>query len=149
MRNRPSIIVALGALLLFVPAVPMAAPGGPEIQSQGDIRYVSGGIGDEQQKALKSMAGDYNLEVTFAAAEGNYLGGADLAITKPQSEKPILRTSTAGPIFLVELPPGRYGLRATANGKTETKTVDVSAHGRTSTVFHLGHIEPGPSADRD
>jgi hypothetical protein len=147
MRKHPSIAVALGALLLLTPAVAIAASSG-EIQSQGDIRYVSGGVGDEQQKALKAMPG-YNLEVTFAAIEGNYLGGADLAITKARSEKPILSTTTAGPIFMAELPPGRYELRATANGKTETRTVDVGEHGRTSTVFHLGHIDPGPSADRE
>jgi len=147
MTKHPSIVVALGALLLLVPAVRIGASGPAEIQRQGDIRYVSGGIGDEQQKALKSMPG-YNLEVTFAAVEGNYLGGADLAISKARSEKPILSTTTAGPIFLAELPAGRYEVRATANGKTETKTVDVGAHGRTSTVFHLGHIDPGPSADR-
>jgi len=142
MRSHSPIALALaGALLLLAPAATLAAPGALEIQQQGDVRYVSGGIGDEQEQALKGMAGNYDLEVTFAADEGNYLGGADLVIMKPRAKTAVLRTSTAGPILLAELPPGRYELRATANGTTQSKMVDVSAHGRTSTIFHLGHLD--------
>ena len=38
----------------------------PDVQQQGDIYYITGGIGDEETKAMQSERGDYNLQVMNA-----------------------------------------------------------------------------------
>ena len=146
MTQRRFMWTVLVAAFVGVPgaAPAIAAPAALEVKKAGDIQYVTGGAGDEEQRALRQTAPkDFNLEVTVAVTEGNYLSDVDLALVKSGTE--VLRTKTDGPMFLAKVPPGRYEVRATANGKTQTKTVDVGAERRTSAVFQLGHLEqPDP-----
>jgi hypothetical protein len=149
MTERRFIPAALIAALVAVAGAQYAgAAPALEVKKSGDIQYVSGGAGDEEQRALKETAPkDFNLEVTVAVASGNYLSDVDLALLKSGTE--VLRTKTDGPIFLAKVPPGRYEVRATANGKTQSKSVDVGADKRASAVFHLGQLEqPDPPVAR-
>ena len=135
--------VLLVAIVTVAGAPYAAAAPALEVKKSGDIQYVTGGVGDEEQKALKETK-DFNLEVTVAVSAGNYLSDVDIALVKAGTE--VLRAKTDGPMFLAKVPPGRYEVRATANGKTQSKTVDVGASGRASATFHLGQLEqPDPA----
>lgn len=147
MMNRTVMASAMMASLLSLAAMAAAVEATElEVKSAGDVRYVSGGAGDEEQQAMKAAAKDFNLEVTTAVSAGNYLSGVDVTIVKAGSDIPVLKTTTDGPILLAKLPKGRYEIRATANGKTQSKTVDVGDSGRASATVHLGQLEkPDPA----
>ena len=46
------------------------------------IPYVSGGFGMDERENLRAMSKDDNLELSFAAQNENYLGGAKIFIKK-------------------------------------------------------------------
>ena len=149
MMQRRFIPAALLAAFVALGATPYAnAASALEVKKSGDIQDVTGGVGDEEQRALEASAPqDFNLKVTIAVSAGNYLSDVDLALLKSGTE--VLRTKTDGPMFLAKVPPGRYEVRATANGKTQSKTVDVGANGRASATFHMGQLEqPDPPVAR-
>ena len=144
MQSRLIPAALLAAFVALTTAPLSSAAPALEVKKSGDIQYVTGGVGDEEQQALKATAPkDFNLEVTVAVGAGNYLSDVDLALVKSGTE--VLRTKTDGPVFLAKVPPGRYEVRATANGKTQSKSVDVGTTGRASATFHLGQLEqPDP-----
>jgi len=109
-----------------------------EAKKQGDVQYVSGGIGDTAQSRMKSMADDYNLRVTLANPEGHYLDGTKVRI-EDQSGKVVLNVESQGPLFFADVPPGQYTVQATGpKGNTEKTTTRVSEGNPASVVLHLG-----------
>lgn len=117
-----------------------------QVKKEGDISYVSGGVGDESQERMEKMSGDYNLKVTLAAPDGDYTGGANLTI-RDQSGKEILQTETHGPLFLAKLPAGKYTVSAAEEGRESVKkTVQVSSAADPARVlFHMGKTGGGSS----
>jgi hypothetical protein len=135
---------ALAALLAF-PAAVIAGTGvstGMETESLGSagigaslvvheangISYVSGGVGDEQQEALKSASKQFNLRLTLAGNRGHYMGGAEVRIDDPTG-KTLLSTSANGPLFFAKVPPGTYKVHATSEGKTFTREITIPQQG--------------------
>ncbi|HOP41602.1 MAG TPA: hypothetical protein PLI53_11225, partial [Geobacteraceae bacterium] len=66
------------ATLLF--AGPVSAEEVLKPRTQGNITFVSGGIGRDEREALKKIEDDYNLRLLFAARDSReYL--ADIKVT--------------------------------------------------------------------
>ena len=152
MRTRANLIgsTALAAALMFPSAI-LAGMGATEgenlgagltVQQKNGISYVSGGVGDDQQNALKSTGDRFNLKVTLATRGGKYLGGADIRIIDGQGEE-ILATRSDGPLFLAKLPPGNYTVHANAEGKSLSQKVDLSAKSQQQVVMSWPEIEAG------
>ncbi|MGH7033874.1 MAG: hypothetical protein ACREFL_09110 [Stellaceae bacterium] len=101
--------------------------GAPKAQTQGGISFVVGGVGDNSQDAMRRMERDYNLRLTFVQLPaGEYL--ADIGITVQNAKgKTLLDTTADGPFFYAQLPPGRYKVSATSNGRTLTRSIAVTA----------------------
>jgi hypothetical protein len=98
----------------------------PEIQTQNGISYVSGGVGYLSQQAMKRLARDFNLRLSFAVRDGSYL--ADIPVTiKYRQGNTVLETVSPEPLFYASLKPGRYTVMASANGQTRTRQVSVGA----------------------
>jgi hypothetical protein len=108
-------------------SAPPAAIGAPQPQSQGGISFIVGGVGDNSQDAMRQVERDYNLRLTFVQLPaGEYL--ADIGITLQNAQgKTLLDTTADGPFFYAKLPPGRYKVAATSNGRTLTHTIEVAA----------------------
>ena len=53
-----------------------------QAQTDNGIPYVSGGFGMDQSENLRAMSKDHKLELSFAAQNENYLGGAKIFIKK-------------------------------------------------------------------
>lgn len=109
---------------------PSAAPsaiGAPQPQTQGGISFVVGGVGDNSQDAMRSLAHNYDLRLIFVQKpSGEYL--ADVGVTVENAHgKTLLDTNADGPLFYAQLPPGRYKVSATSNGRTLTHSIDVTA----------------------
>jgi len=119
-------LMALG-LILIIPARPGGAAGlaGMEVKSQSGVVYLNGGIGDEQQEAIKAIRDEYNLQLTFAARQsGEFLSNVHLIIRSAAGLQ-FLEEKDMGPIFLARLANGSYVVIATYAGQTQTRTITV------------------------
>lgn len=113
----------VGAILCAsVSAQPLPAPA-----VQNGIRYVTGGIGEDEVKAFHSVAPKYNLRVTLSAKSGHYLSDVDVRIYAGTRSLLVIRT--AGPFLFAHLPAGQYQISARDRHVTETRKVVVPARG--------------------
>jgi hypothetical protein len=102
-----------------------------------DVPHVSGGIGSDERDQLRAKERDYNIKVLTAMESGDYLSGVQVVIESAKKE-PMLETTMAGPILLATLPPGSYTIKATAGGRTLTRTVTLQAEGLRQVNFRWG-----------
>lgn len=92
-------------------------------QKEGDVMYVTGGIGRAETDALKAVQAEYNLQVTSSNTEGYFIG--DTAFKILDSKGVPMVTTLAGPIFYAKLPAGSYMLEATRAGETKKQHVTI------------------------
>lgn len=105
-----------------------ATPALPPAQHQGNITYLSGGIGSDQSAAMKQAMHDYPLSLEFVGrtkTNGNeYL--ADLRVKVEDAHgKTLVSTEAQGPFMLLSVPAGHYIVTASHDGKAERRSVDI------------------------
>lgn len=94
-------------------------------QTQGDVTFVSGGVGGDQRDALQAMRADYNLSLIFSArGSGEYLSQVKVSILDSAGNT-VLATVAEGPMLLVKLKPGSYAVSADNDGQVVEKKVTV------------------------
>lgn len=96
----------------------------PVIQQSGTIRYLSGGVGDEERTAMNQVENQFNLGITLATANGSFLSDAQIRISDSKGST-VLETVPNGPMLFVQLPPGEYKVDAQGFGQHYSKTVHV------------------------
>jgi len=129
----PKAIVAAAALVLIATGViAQAAPVLAE-QQQGNVRFVTGGIGSDESAAIKAQMHDYPLALTLAEKSGEYVANVPVTIDRATGES-VLHVN-AGPYLLVKLAPGSYRITATYQGHTQVRNATISKSGTTSLVF--------------
>jgi hypothetical protein len=106
----------------------------PEPVHQGDVTYISGGFGVDEQQAMKAAAKDYNLAITNADKAGNYTASVDLVITA-KGGREVLRAQDIGPLFYAKLPAGAYRVEALHEGERRAHDIAVAVRGTTN--LHL------------
>lgn len=104
-------------------------------QEQNGIAYLSGGIGEDEAKAIQQASG-YNLHMTFSVGvENKYVPDVDVVIHNAQGQS-VLTLTQAGPLVYVQLPPGKYAVVATRAGEERRDTTDVGTAAARNLVFH-------------
>jgi hypothetical protein len=93
-------------------------------QSQGDITFVSGGIGIDEREALDATRANYNLSLLFSEQSGDYLSDVKVRITDV-SGNTVLDTVANGPKLFAKLKHGSYTVTVEAKGQEFHKTVTV------------------------
>jgi hypothetical protein len=109
-----------------------AFAGMPEMQQQGDIPYISGGIGSDETDAIEAVKENYNLRVTSADKTGHFRGDTRI-IVSDVTEDVLLDTITQGPLFYANLPKGRYTVYGYSEGQSKTQKVTITK-GKTTRV---------------
>jgi hypothetical protein len=144
--NSLSRLVALGALIfpIFLNATNLAPIDNTGVQTQpmqqNGITYLSGGIGEDEARAIGQAQG-YNLHMTFAIGpENKYVPDVDVAVLNASGQT-LLTLSDAGPLVYVQLPPGKYSVVATRNGEERRDTADVGSGAARKLVFHWNSSE--------
>lgn len=101
----------------------------PTVRIQGGVPYLSGGIGAEESQALKAASARYSLVLTLTATEdGHDVFIADVPVTvQDWSGVTVLDVIAGGPYLLVDLPPGRYRIRATYKDQPKSADANVAA----------------------
>ena len=92
----------------------------PPVQTQGQTRFISGGIGKDESNAILQARGSWPLMLQLAQtvdSRAHYISDAQITI-KNELRNTVLDTATEGPYLLVNLPAGEYSLEATYNGIT-------------------------------
>lgn len=98
----------------------------PEIHQQGDVTYVSGGIGDDETEALAVAKKDYNLHLTSTDSTGHYLGGSRTVI-RNGANAVLIDVVSHGPLFYAHLPSGRYSVESFNGDQSKKKSVNISS----------------------
>ncbi|MGY4527361.1 carboxypeptidase regulatory-like domain-containing protein [Pseudomonas sp. TE21394] len=138
---------ALGVALLVGLALPWTLAAGADLnapidmqavqlqpQEQNGVRYLQGGIGQDEANALRKTPG-YDLHVELSTGpEGKFQSGASVDIQNAQGQ-PVLSIQDAGPLLYVQLPPGKYKITGTAQG--ETVQQDVTVDGKSPATVNL------------
>ncbi|MBM3115506.1 hypothetical protein [Jeongeupia naejangsanensis] len=104
------------------------------VQTQGNVSYVSGGVGDEEVAALRAVQGSYNLHLLFVGSNGHYLSGTRVVVKNAKSEA-VLDAESTGPYFYAKLPAGRYSVSASNDGQTQTRSLQLGTKGGKQTTF--------------
>lgn len=107
----------------------------PQMQHQGDIVYVSGGVGSDESTALKNGAPHWPLALRFTGPGADYLAGVHVRIVD-SSNADLLNVDSRGPYMLVRLPPGRYTVHAQYKDIEETRDVTVGKKPGARADFH-------------
>lgn len=125
---------------LFVVACLLAAAStvfaSPVAGVQNGIHYMSGGIGDEEEAALRAASGRFNLRLLFATkGSGEYLADVKVQVQDAKGST-VLAAVSDGPCFLAALPAGRYRVTATTLGIGQSKSAAVRAGRATELYFY-------------
>ncbi|HEX7685856.1 MAG TPA: carboxypeptidase-like regulatory domain-containing protein [Trinickia sp.] len=99
--------------------------GMPQVQHQGDVSYVSGGVGSDESTALKSAQHQWPLAMRFTGPGGDYLADVHVRIVGPHDAE-VLKADSRGPYMLVKLPPGQYTVHARYKDEDQTRRVNVT-----------------------
>lgn len=125
---------------LFVIAYCLAAAStvlaSPAAGVQNGIRYMSGGIGEEEEAALRAAADRFNLRLLFATKRtGEYLADVKVQVQDAKGAT-VLAAVSDGPCFLAALPAGRYRVTATARGIAQAQTATLQAKRPSELYFY-------------
>lgn len=108
----------------------------PPAHVQGDISYLSGGIGRDEARTILTAAKDYPLALEFApvthgegAVKASNSTAVPVAIRNLRG-RVVLSASSEGPFMLVKLPVGRYLISAIHGGKVERRHVWITGEPR-------------------
>jgi hypothetical protein len=111
----------------------------PQIQQQGDVTFVSGGVGSDEASALRRAQHEWPLVMRFTGPGSEYLADVHVRIVGAHAGE-ILNTDSRGPYMLVRLPPGRYTIHATYNGNDQRKAVTVPERGSVRADFYWSSL---------
>ena len=141
-RPNPHVFVAatLSAALTVSPTGGAGAQqatdnGMPQIQRQGDIEFVSGGVGADESHALESARSQWPLGLNFTGSGSDYLAEVQVRIVDSHGAD-VLNATSQGPYMLVRLRPGQYTVHASYKGNEQSKSVTVPAKGSARSTFH-------------
>lgn len=112
----------------------------PQVQSMNGIKYVEGGIGKDEADLMQKEGRGYPLNLVFSAGPQNQFI-LDVLVTIKDGAKTIFEDVADGPIFLVDLPNGKYTVEAEFRGKTVRQTAQVQGKQPLRLDFHWADID--------
>ncbi len=128
-RIRSTLIAAaVGAALLGASLGASAAGAAlPAERHQGNIAFVTGGVGKDEAAAFQQAQGHYPLMLEFVAKtkpRDEFLAGVKVTI-KDAKGIDVLNTTATGPFLLAKLPAGEYKVFASYADKMHERTVKI------------------------
>lgn len=112
----------------------------PPAKSMNGIKYVEGGIGKDESDLMQKEARSYPLNLVFSAGPQNHFV-TDVRLTIKDGGKTIFEDVADGPIYLVDLPSGKYSVEAEFRGKTVRQTAQVRGKPALRLDFHWAEVD--------
>jgi hypothetical protein len=129
-------LVGLAAVGLPAMAAPdtMGAVKLPAEQYQGSVGYVTGGVGQQEAKLFERQSSKHPLaiELLERAGKANEFTANAIVKISDRHGHTMLDARAGGPFMLVDLPPGRYSIRATLDNHTLRKSTVLVVPDRTA-----------------
>jgi hypothetical protein len=114
-----------------IPALPLT------VMSNGTMKYVTGGVGQEELAQLKSLEKDFNIQMLIATKQGGFLSDATVRVVDTK-DTVLFTVQNAGPYFYLYLPPADYILEVTASdGNMRSIKVKAPASGISKPVVRF------------
>ena len=107
----------------------------PQIQQQGDVSFVSGGVGLDESKALRQAESQWPLSLRFTGPSAEFLADVRVRVVDAHNSE-VLNTTSRGPYMLVRLRPGHYTVHAQYKDQDQSKAVTVPAKGTVKSAFY-------------
>ena len=99
----------------------------PLVSDRG-IRYLSGGVGDDERAELDALSNQYNLRLLFAMqGSGEYLAAVRVNILDAHGGT-VLTAESRGPWFFTQLPAGDYIVDVSTPGQGLQEPQRQTAH---------------------
>jgi hypothetical protein len=126
----------LAAILLVISGAAMGQPTPgdmpmpnttPEVRQVGQVSLLNGGVGEDEVRWFKAQSGQYPLQVVISGRGGEY-GVAD-TLTLWRGDEELATLTDAGPWVMLDVPPGRYTVEMSFDGRTERRVVQVPGKG--------------------
>lgn len=108
--------------------------GMPQTQTQGDVSFVSGGVGLDESTALRAAQHQWPLSLRFTGPASAYVSNVHVQIVDGKGAT-VLDTTSKGPYMLVRLRPGRYTVHASYSGVDRSRSVTVRGNGSARASF--------------
>jgi hypothetical protein len=143
-RTLANAALALAFAACLAPSAGFAA----QPKEQNGVSYINGGVGTDEQNAMRALKADYNLRLTFATKQtGAYRSDVQLDIADARGTN-LLSVPNTGPMFFAKLPPGTYRISAAAEGKTFKRTVKLGS-GTKEMTLHWENDSPDDPGVQD
>ena len=95
-------------------------------QASEAVKYLSGGAGDEERSQLMAQWPQFPLLIVFSAGGGDYAVPDSVRITNARGT-PVLEVGQAGPMLMVNLPPGDYRVQARVGGSAQERSLHLGS----------------------
>ena len=105
-----------------------------ETQTQGDVSFVTGGVGLDESTALRRAQSQWPLSLRFTGPDSAYVANVQVRIVDAKGAT-VLDTASMGPYMLVRLRPGRYTVHASYSGVDRSQAVTVRGNGSARASF--------------
>ena len=125
-------------------ALPVAAGANDAIAAKtvNGTTYLNGGVGKESVAAMRHVAREYPLRMTFSEGKhSEFLVNVPVVIFDVHG-KQVFELANAGPMLYVELPNGKYKINARLNGQTESREIRITGHSGKNLYFHWNRDKP-------
>jgi len=119
----------------------------PPRQREGDITYITGGVGQDEAQAIKRAAQDFPLELVFVERNGRkqeYLAAMPVRIVNDKG-KVVFEGVSDGPYFIAKLPKGKYTVSTRWDAWSFSRPVTIGK-ARQRVVFAWGAPGAAPVA---
>ena len=93
------------------------------VEHTGNVAYLNGGAGLDEMAYLKSRSREFPLQVLFSGRGGEYVV-AD-SVTVREGGREVASVRDAGPLLMLQVPPGRYTVEARFGDTAERRVVSV------------------------
>lgn len=112
-----------------------------EVQQQGGISYVTGGIGKDESDALRATQSNYNLRIVNADKSGHFSGDTRVVISDLRHNT--LLDAASGPLFYANLPRGKYIVEGYSQEQIKKQVITIT-NGKSS---HIRFVWPEDMSD--
>jgi len=106
----------------------------PQTQTQGDVSFVTGGVGLDESTALRRAQSHWPLSLRFTGPASEYVADVHVQIVDAKGAT-VLDTMSKGPYMLVRLRPGRYTVHVSHGSIDRRQAVTVRGNGSARAAF--------------
>jgi hypothetical protein len=128
------IVSTLAALIGTTALLGITSFANADESNSAKTTYINGGVGENEEGDIRSLAGDYNLRLFLSESKnGNFVSNVHITISDKKG-KVLLDIPNGGPMLFVNVKNDSYTIVAQRKGVTITRKVDVPNH-RGTNVF--------------